>query len=351
MEHGPVLSGVTRRGLIRALSAVGALSVLLLALQACAPQAAQPAASKEVLEIKGAVFGLNSNVSWVPIHVALAKGFFDEVGLKASFTDFANPPDAVNSIGRDFDTAYVSPQNPLNAYRAGNTGIRLIGSLTNAALTAFIVSKDSNIKDVKDLKGGKIGIIVAGGTCHIGALAMLETAGLTDKDVTLISGGGGFPEYVTAVKTGQMTAACMVDPLLAKTVQDGDAVTLWSAADQLKPWMEAVVATNTDVIKSKGEALRRLMAALQKASDYTEQNPEEAGKIWAQATGLTPEVATAALKRYPKGTFTTMIVPESLQNIERMMKKVGILKPEESIPWGNMVDVSLLSEAQRTKIP
>lgn len=339
-----------RRGFLKLMGAAGALALASPVLQACAPQAAQAPGKKEVLEIKGAAFALNSNIAWVPIHVGLNKGFFEEAGLKASFTDFANPPDAINSIGRDFDTAYVSPQNPINAYRGGNTGMRIIGSLTNAALTAFVALKNSPVKEIKDLKGGKVGIIIAGGTCHIGALAMLAEAGLGEKDVTMISGGGGFPEYVVAVKTGQMTSACMTDPLLTKTVQEGDLITLWSAAEHLKPWMESVVATNTDVIKSKGEALRRLMAALQKASDYTEQNLEEAAKIWAQPSGLTPEVAMASVKRYPKGTFTTKIVPEALQNIERMMKQVGIVKSDESIPWSTLVDVSFLPEAQRTKI-
>ncbi len=349
MDNRRFFSELDRRRFLKLMGAAGALVLAGPGLQACAPQAAPAPGKKEVLELKVGAFALKTGIHNISFHVADSKGYFTEAGLKVALADYANPPDAINSIGKDVDIASVSPQNPLNAYRSGMTNVRIIGSVINAALTAFVVPKGSTIKDPKELKGGKIGIIIAGGTCHIAALSMLEGVGIAEKDVSLISGGTP-PDLVVAVKTGQMTSTCLFDPLLTQFVQSGEVTPIWTAIDRLKPWMESVAATNTDVIKNKGEALRRLMAALQKAMEFVEQNPDEAGKIWAQASGLPPDVAVAAIKRYPKGTFTTMIVPDSLKNIERMMKEVGIIKKEETVAWSTLVDVSFLPEAQRTKI-
>ena len=85
----------------------------------------------------------------------------------------------------------------------------------------FAVSKKTmpDYKDLKDLKGKKIGVTAPGSSSHAIAIFILSTAGLKPSDVSFI-GVGSSSAAVAAMRSGQIDAFVNLDPVIATLEKD-----------------------------------------------------------------------------------------------------------------------------------
>jgi TRAP transporter TAXI family solute receptor len=68
----------------------------------------------------------------------------------------------------------------------GPQPVRLIMAATACNGLGLAVAKDTGVKEVKDLKGKRLGIVVGSPALTQGAIALIGFAGLTEKDMTLV---------------------------------------------------------------------------------------------------------------------------------------------------------------------
>jgi TRAP transporter TAXI family solute receptor len=68
----------------------------------------------------------------------------------------------------------------------GPQPVRLMMAATACNGLGLAVAKDTGVKEVKDLKGKRLGIVVGSPALTQGALALIGFAGLTEKDMTLV---------------------------------------------------------------------------------------------------------------------------------------------------------------------
>lgn len=68
----------------------------------------------------------------------------------------------------------------------GPQPVRLLMSATACNGLGLAVAKDSGIKEIKDIRGKRVGIVVGSPALTQGALALIAFGGLTEKDVTLV---------------------------------------------------------------------------------------------------------------------------------------------------------------------
>ena len=68
----------------------------------------------------------------------------------------------------------------------GPQPVRLMMAATACNGLGLAVAKDTGVKEVKDLKGKRLGVVVGSPALTQGAIALLAFAGLTEKDVTLV---------------------------------------------------------------------------------------------------------------------------------------------------------------------
>lgn len=309
----------------------------------------KPAEKPAPLAINAALIYAKVSFHHAPYWVATARGIFAKNGLEVKMTDFSDATAMMNSLGKDIDYATPSPQMPVQFNKAGRKDVRIIAFDLARTQISFIVPTASPIKSPADLKGKKIGITLPGGSCHTAALQMLKEAGIKAEEATFIS-GGAFPELWVASKTGQTDAACQTPPTNASLVLQGEARFLWKWGEHVKGLPEAVLATTTDVIKNKREALQRLADSYLEAGKWIEANKEETAKILAQAMGVPENIVAAVLKDYPPGIYSTQIVPEGLQEVEETMRLGGTIEPTYKIPWTEIVDTSFLPPELRKEI-
>jgi putative hydroxymethylpyrimidine transport system substrate-binding protein len=125
-----------------------------------------------------------------PDHAALViakqRGLFDKQGLDVELIAPADPnapPKLVAAGQADYALSY---QPTLQMLAAEGLPLVRVGVLVAQPLNSLVALEDSAVKTIADFKGRKIGFSVSGfEEAVLGA--MLESAGLTLKDVTLVN--------------------------------------------------------------------------------------------------------------------------------------------------------------------
>jgi TRAP transporter TAXI family solute receptor len=115
---------------------------------------------------------------------AVAKVLKDKAGLNVVVQPTAGESVLIPLVGRGEAEFGIANILEVEAAKAGNPNLRLIGSL-HPLRGAFWVRKDTPMKAIADLKGKKVGMgYSAMRTIDPMIKAILATGGLTEKDVT-----------------------------------------------------------------------------------------------------------------------------------------------------------------------
>ncbi len=175
----------------------------------------------------------------------------------------------------------------------------------SGANEALVARNDSGITSIEGLRGHRVATPFAS-TSHYSLLAALESAGLSDKDVTLVDLQPA--DIVAAWQRGDIDAAYVWLPTLDDLKKDGT-VLIDSAkiASEGKPTLnlgvvsDDLIAEHPDVVtawrKAEADAARQIKADPDKSAESIapELNltPEETKKQLAQGIYLTPEEAAS----------------------------------------------------------
>ncbi len=122
----------------------------------------------------------------LPVFYALDNKIFEKHGLDVQVKFFRGgvaTHRAITSKKSGLDAAWVPAPIAMVGITKGS-GMKFFHSM--AYLNEAQMAANDKVKRPSDLKGRTIGIEGRGGYSHIGALAVLETAGLSDKDVKYI---------------------------------------------------------------------------------------------------------------------------------------------------------------------
>lgn len=336
-----------RRDVLKILASSGAL-VSLASLVACVPGNPQTASGPGPVEVKLAALFQTVTPDHTPYFIGQKRGTFKDAGVSINATNFNEPPAAINAVGRDFDVGFaLSTQVVVNAFNSGRSELRIIGATINTAQIGFAVPGDSPIQSPADLRGKNVAIAVPNGTCDLWARDMLKSGGVEPTEANLLPGmPAGFPGLWTAAKTGQYATACLPNSTMAQVVVQDKARILFKASDHVQAWTEGVIVTTAEMIQRKRDALMRLLAAWYAAAQYVSNNADEAGRTWAEASGVDAEVGIQTMKLYPQEAWSMRINQAALSAVEEQMLRYAVLK--EAVDWQTLVDRSLLPEQARS---
>ncbi len=278
---------------MRAICALMLMAVTAWPLQALAQ--AKPAPIK----VKA---GIVAAIDQLGVPIALERGFFEKWGLDVM-------------IARPYATG-VDQLNALQAgeVQLGQVGVPMIGAvlrgmdlviLGNYTGSAARLGSDATMAlvsreglgiakgNLKDLRGKRIAASF-GTINHLYILALLEKAGLTPQDVTLVNTPP--PDMTVALLAKGIDAFSAWDPwpIVAtrdvpgayEVIRGGEVISFLGFNVGLRDWVE-----------KNGETVERFLAACSEADKWMRANPKAAA---AAATrwipGLKPEVAEAAMK-------------------------------------------------------
>jgi len=223
---------------------------------------------------------------WVAWDIAISKGWFKEEGVNVEFSWFEYSPSMDAFATGQIDAVTIT------------NGDALVTGATGAANSMILVSDFSNgndmivaapgINSVAELKGKKIGIEV-GFVEHLLLDEALKSAGLTEKDVTLVN--------VVTNQTPQTLASGQVDAIAAWQPNSGQALkavpgskAIYTSANVAGLIYDCLAVSPTSLNNRRAD-WEKVVKVWYRVVDYLNNpaNEAEALKIMSSRSGVTPQ--------------------------------------------------------------
>jgi NitT/TauT family transport system substrate-binding protein len=208
-----------------------------------------------------------------PVWIAKEAGFFAKQGLDAEVVLITGSPRLVQTlISGDVDYAVVGASAVMRARMRG-ADVVILATTANFSNMKLLVSRDSGIRRLEDLKGKTLGVSQYGSDADGFARMVVEKAGLKpDKDVPIIQ-LGGHPQVAAAIAAGKIPAG-VLGGLALLTAQKSGATLLTSGAKLKTAALSGTLATTGGRIQRNRDSVMRFMRAFAEAVHYFKTNPD-----------------------------------------------------------------------------
>jgi NitT/TauT family transport system substrate-binding protein len=282
----------------------------------------------------------NFNLSYLPVGVAIKRGFFKDEGL-------------------DVEVIRMNTPNTLTAMITGDVGYTLLfGSVVRAALRGLPIRAVASLLDsptyaliarpeyktLKDLRGKTVGIANFGGTDEVLSKLILKAQGIdVERELKFIALGTDRAR-LAALKEGLVDVAIISPPGDTLGRQMGFNVLTRAYENFNFPFLG--IGTNLKSLKEKPQEVRRVTKSLIRANRLIREDKEGAVRVLVDWAKIEREHAVAsydsAWKVFsPDGT----IQPDGLRLVLEQAKTE--LKLTRDVPLNEIVDSAPLLDAQR----
>lgn len=238
------------------------------------------------------------NLVHVPPYLAKDLGYFKEEGLDVDIVSFEGGVGSLRVLlAGQVDVANTSGDPPIIA-RAKGASLRLI--YASAPRLEAVLTVQGDIKDIKDLKGRKIGIQEPNGFADIFSRRALLKAGLKPTDAQFISTStaGRVPALITGqVDTGVMHVE-QANRAIKRKPSLHNVLNFWEAFPDA---LYQVFVASEDKLRKDPEALTGFIKAVMKATRFMYRNKDKALDAAAEITGYGREELEPAMDQLFKG--------------------------------------------------
>lgn len=255
---------------------------------------------------------------------------------------FTNPGDMKAALlAGSLDMTGTTIVTAITAASQGEPVVLVCG-LSNKC-SALVVTKDSDIKTIADLKGKKIAY-VPGTMHHLLLLEALTKAGLDPaKDVELVR--IDFFDMGQALAQGTVDAFYSGEPYPSMAIADGyGKILLYPDDKEGFGIINSAMMTTKDEIKNNPEMIQRLVTAHVKATEYLNKN-RDAWLSKAVKFGTDRKVLDVAADNIQLFYDIDENYMKSVQNLAQRMKEQGLITEVPDIDA--MFDLSFIEKAKK----
>ena len=213
-------------------------------------------------------------------------------GTVVKWAEFPYGPPLLEALNAgSLDYGYTGNAPPVFAQAARATLNYVAAIPARGDNQAILVQSDSPLKTLADLKGKKLGV-AKGSSAHDLAVAAIESAGLTWKDVSPIY----LPpaDAASAFAKGAIDAWSIWDPFLAIVELKGARRLPIEPAVALQ---NSFFLANKSFVGANPAIVTGINDALVKVSAWAKDNRAEASKLFSEATGVDLAAQTLAVNR------------------------------------------------------
>jgi NitT/TauT family transport system substrate-binding protein len=307
------------------------LLVLLIALllTSCTGNNATPSELAASTPVKVTLpVGYVPNVQFAPLYVAIEKGFYSNEGLDVSI-DYSMENDNTVLVGTgDLQFAIVSGEQVLLA-RTQQLPVVYVMAWYQQYPVGIVAKTSSGIQNLSDLAGKKIGLPGLYGASYIGTIALLDSAGLEQSDVTLDSIGYTQVAALIADQDDAVVIYAANEPL--QLDEAGVEYNLFKVSDSIDLVANGLI-TNEETLQNNSELVEKMVSATIKGIQYTIDHPDEAYEICKKYV----ENLTDANEDVQKQVLLNSIAmwkaetigysePSAWENMQVILLKMGLL--------------------------
>lgn len=175
--------------------------------------------------------------------------------------------------------------------KANGNPIKSVYIYSKPEWTALVTRADTGIANVADLKGKRVAA-TRGTDPHIFLLRALDQVGLSESDLEVVQ--LQHADGRTALERGDVDAWAGLDPHMARTELENGAKLFFRNPD-LNTY--GVLNVREEFANTHPAYVERVLAAYEKARQWSIENPAELEAILAEAAGLEKNVAAKQLER------------------------------------------------------
>ncbi|WP_237389641.1 sulfonate ABC transporter substrate-binding protein [Bacillus sp. USDA818B3_A] len=261
-----------------------------------------------------------------PLFIVKSLGTLDqrleELGYKVEWKEFQDGPsllEALNAGSIDFGRVGNTP--PIFSQASGSTLKYVAAGASKYEGSGILVSKDSSIKSLEDLKGKKVAFS-KGSSSHYLIVKALEKAGLTLDDIEPVYLAPGNARV--AFEQGQVDAWAVWDPYTASTEVNSDAKLLVNG-EGLTTDRDFFVASEK-FASNQQAVIKAMLEEITDAMDWANNNHQELIDMLAKALKMDTESVTKTVERRVYGVeeITDEIVTEQ-QEIADLFYQLKII--------------------------
>lgn len=306
--------------ILKPLSITAITGLVATSLVACSPAGAQDI----TLQVGDQIAGTEK--------ILTAAGELDDLPYDITWSTFTSGPPQIEALNAgQIDFAITGNTPPIVG---GLTDTKVISAYSNEAKgDAILIPQGSDIKSVADLKGKSVAV-ARGSSAHGHLILQLEKAGVDpgDLDISFLHPS----DSKSAFESGQVDAWAVWDPYTA-IAEVGGAVPLITAEGVSNGYGFGVASDKALADDPRAEAIDDLLGRIDRAYQWTKDNPEEWAKIFAEETGTEKAAAeiNARSTRLPIALDQTVI--DSQNDLIGAFERAGVLP--ESFDFADQVDV------------
>ena len=230
------------------------------------------------------------SLSYMPIYVGRGKEFFKEAGLDVQVViTRGDGPDVQALMAKEVEFVATPPHHLYTLFLQNQKLLGVCGILGRCGINLVIskaAAKERNITEaspfedkLKAMKGLTIGASAPGSLTFNLAQYYIQRAGLNPQSDAKVVASGTGPAAVAAMKNNIVNAYSFSSPLTDQLVHLGIADWLINntrAQDpDLKEFLHAVVYVRPDYLNDNKDLVKRMIAAIVKASTWIRSNPVE----------------------------------------------------------------------------
>ncbi len=308
-----------------------AFSILLAVLRASPVSAAPDSTPFRV--------GLSEAVNTaLAIWMAEDAGFYRADGLTVGITNMqGGSRGAAELAAGKLDAMHVGLSSVIRLNKTGGD-LRVIASLAN--IIRFTFFSAPGVTAAADLKGGVVGISSFGSETDSTVSLMMPRLGLTRNDVTLKEYGGG-PRRIAALKSGEIKATPLNEPVASLAREAGVHVLLDLVPERI-PWLFTAIVVNRKDIEVRRDALARFIKATAEGNILALADETRAKAVLAERAGIRdPKILDISYQDF------RALSPPNLEPTEASAKNILMQFPDVSQNAGDYIDMSILDALKR----
>jgi sulfonate transport system substrate-binding protein len=210
--------------------------------------------------------------------------------------------------------------------KANGNPIKSIYVYSKPEWVALVARADSPIKSVPDLKGKKVAA-TKGTDAYIFLLRSLDKFGMSEKDIELVQLQHG--DGRIALEKGDVDAWAGLDPHMAKSELENGSY-LFFREPKFNSY--GVLNVQDAFAKQYPADVERVLAAYEKARQWSLQSPNELKQVLVKASNLTDAVAAKQLERTDlSNSHIGAAQVEVIRAAGDVLKKSGVIQNDVNV--------------------
>lgn len=327
------------------ISAVTALTILLLSLTGCRSETSSGLTPVTLSEVAHSIF-------YAPQYVAIELGYFSEEGIELTLVNGGGADKVMSSlISGDADIGFMGSEASIYTYANGAEDYAVNFAQLTQRAGNFLVGRTPE-KDFSwtDLKGKKVLGGRAGGMPQMVFEYILKKHGLDPKTDLTIDQSISFGLTAAAFTSNDADYTVEFEPFAAGLEMEGNGYVVASLGEESGYVPYTAYSAKKSYLESHSEVIQKFTNAIQKGLDYVNtHSAEDISKvIQPQFPETSPEQIAIIVERYKNQDSwkqDTVFEQENFDLLQNILEEAGELK--ERVPYENLVVTEFSTKAAK----